>query len=173
MVFTKLKLSSQKRVVLRLLSRKRVKCNYIKRLLYGWNQSLSLPWPTLHFICNKLCKDYKQCGSLIPSNATQRTPKIWIEIQIYMPEHSQGWAYSIRMRLLSPEEEGYKLASERGFETCQLTDRHWVGLLCFTSARCQQAQFVDDKRGWKVVLATCERKGCNRNVSDSLRRRME
>eukprot|EP00467_Chlorarachnion_reptans_P026084 CAMPEP_0114507422 /NCGR_PEP_ID=MMETSP0109-20121206/12002_1 /TAXON_ID=29199 /ORGANISM="Chlorarachnion reptans, Strain CCCM449" /LENGTH=232 /DNA_ID=CAMNT_0001686175 /DNA_START=646 /DNA_END=1341 /DNA_ORIENTATION=+ len=45
---------------------------------------------------------------------------------VLMPEHSQGWAYSIRMRLLSPGEEGYKTESERGFKTCQLSDRHWI-----------------------------------------------
>ena len=45
---------------------------------------------------------------------------------VYMPEHPQGWTYSIRMRLARPGEEGYIPASDRGFESCQLVTRHWV-----------------------------------------------
>lgn len=35
-------------------------------------------------------------------------------------------SYSIRMRLLPVNEEGYMSPSERGFDTCQLMTRHWV-----------------------------------------------
>jgi len=38
---------------------------------------------------------------------------------IYMPEHQQGWTYSISFRLVGP-------ASERGFQTCQLSRRVWI-----------------------------------------------
>lgn len=37
---------------------------------------------------------------------------------VYMPEHRQGWSYSISLRLLGT-------AGERGFETCQLYKRQW------------------------------------------------
>jgi len=37
---------------------------------------------------------------------------------IYMPEHPQGWTYSIAFKLLGTQ-------AERGFKTCQLTVRHW------------------------------------------------
>lgn len=37
---------------------------------------------------------------------------------VYMPEHPQGWAYSISLRLTGT-------AEERGFATCQLKSRHW------------------------------------------------
>eukprot|EP00747_Dinoflagellata_sp_TGD_P186141 gnl/TRDRNA2_/TRDRNA2_43032_c0_seq1.p1 gnl/TRDRNA2_/TRDRNA2_43032_c0~~gnl/TRDRNA2_/TRDRNA2_43032_c0_seq1.p1 ORF type:complete len:504 (+),score=68.14 gnl/TRDRNA2_/TRDRNA2_43032_c0_seq1:46-1512(+) len=37
---------------------------------------------------------------------------------VYMPEHPQGWTYSISFSLVgSPE--------QRGFKTCQLSQRHW------------------------------------------------
>mmetsp|Transcript_18238 Transcript_18238/g.21096 ORF Transcript_18238/g.21096 Transcript_18238/m.21096 type:complete len:524 (+) Transcript_18238:60-1631(+) len=35
-------------------------------------------------------------------------------------------SYSIRIRLLTPEEPGYMTSAERGFETCQLISRHWI-----------------------------------------------
>lgn len=38
---------------------------------------------------------------------------------VYMPEHPQGWTYSIRLALVGT-------AEERGFETCQLTTRKWI-----------------------------------------------
>mmetsp|Transcript_108213 Transcript_108213/g.328906 ORF Transcript_108213/g.328906 Transcript_108213/m.328906 type:complete len:548 (-) Transcript_108213:264-1907(-) len=38
---------------------------------------------------------------------------------VYMPEHRQGWTYSIALRLVGS-------ASERGYKTCQLDVRHWV-----------------------------------------------
>merc|ERR1712008_492574 len=38
---------------------------------------------------------------------------------LYMPEHHQGWTYSIAFRLVGN-------AEERGFETCQLAVRKWV-----------------------------------------------
>ncbi|CAE8645050.1 unnamed protein product, partial [Polarella glacialis] len=37
---------------------------------------------------------------------------------VYMPEHPQGWTYSITFRLVASPEE-------RGFKTCQLQARHW------------------------------------------------
>lgn len=37
---------------------------------------------------------------------------------IYMPEHIQGWTYSIAMRLVGT-------AEERGFNSCQVHKRHW------------------------------------------------
>lgn len=37
---------------------------------------------------------------------------------IYMPEHPQGWTYSITFRLVGT-------AAERGFKTCQLDTRMW------------------------------------------------
>lgn len=52
-----------------------------------------------------------------------------IEVQassIYMIEHRMGWTYSIRVRLLTPDEAGYQSPEERGFTTCQLRARHWV-----------------------------------------------
>jgi len=36
----------------------------------------------------------------------------------FMPEHNQGWTYSISLRLVGT-------SAERGFETCQLTTRTW------------------------------------------------
>merc|ERR1719416_228534 len=36
------------------------------------------------------------------------------------------WSYSIRIRLLVPGEEGYQTAEQRGFETAQLRERHWI-----------------------------------------------
>jgi hypothetical protein len=36
------------------------------------------------------------------------------------------FVYSIRIRLLVPEDEGYMSPEERGFETCQLISRHWI-----------------------------------------------
>ena len=36
------------------------------------------------------------------------------------------FVYSIRIRLLVPEDEGYMSPDERGFETCQLISRHWI-----------------------------------------------
>mmetsp|Transcript_49237 Transcript_49237/g.157489 ORF Transcript_49237/g.157489 Transcript_49237/m.157489 type:complete len:549 (-) Transcript_49237:124-1770(-) len=38
---------------------------------------------------------------------------------VYMPENRQGWTYSIALRLVGT-------AAERGYETCQLDQRHWV-----------------------------------------------
>ena len=34
-------------------------------------------------------------------------------------------AYSIRIRLLTPGEDGYESPDQRGFQTCQLQSRHW------------------------------------------------
>merc|ERR1719293_641995 len=34
--------------------------------------------------------------------------------------------YSIRMRLLTPGEDGYTSPENRGFKTCQLISRHWI-----------------------------------------------
>jgi len=38
---------------------------------------------------------------------------------VFMPEHPQGWAYSIALQLKGSP-------SERGFDSCQLHARHWV-----------------------------------------------
>ena len=35
------------------------------------------------------------------------------------------YVYSIRIKLLSPGDEGYMTQEERGFVTCQLVSRHW------------------------------------------------
>ena len=46
---------------------------------------------------------------------------------VYAPEIDGGMSvYSIRIRLLTPGEDGYMSAAERGFETAQLCTRHWV-----------------------------------------------
>jgi hypothetical protein len=42
-----------------------------------------------------------------------------------MPEQGQ-WAYSIRLRLLPTGHDDALQAMERGFDTCQLTARHWA-----------------------------------------------
>jgi uncharacterized protein affecting Mg2+/Co2+ transport len=42
------------------------------------------------------------------------------------PLMKQYISYSIRLRLLTNEDEEYMTPSERGFETCQLMSRHWV-----------------------------------------------
>eukprot|EP00554_Chaetoceros_debilis_P010604 CAMPEP_0194108258 /NCGR_PEP_ID=MMETSP0150-20130528/8006_1 /TAXON_ID=122233 /ORGANISM="Chaetoceros debilis, Strain MM31A-1" /LENGTH=510 /DNA_ID=CAMNT_0038796923 /DNA_START=68 /DNA_END=1600 /DNA_ORIENTATION=- len=34
--------------------------------------------------------------------------------------------YSLQIRILNPDEEGYLTPSVRGYETCQLSTRHWV-----------------------------------------------
>jgi uncharacterized protein affecting Mg2+/Co2+ transport len=44
---------------------------------------------------------------------------------VFAPERGT-YVYSIRLLLLSPGEEGYMSAEERGFETAQLNTRHWV-----------------------------------------------
>jgi len=44
---------------------------------------------------------------------------------IYM-EMAEQWTYSIGLRVLVAGEPGYVPAAERGFETCQLSHRHWV-----------------------------------------------
>lgn len=46
---------------------------------------------------------------------------------VYAPQCMQqfGFIYSIRIRLLTPGEEGYLSPSDRGFFTCQLNTRHW------------------------------------------------
>lgn len=44
---------------------------------------------------------------------------------IYSPEIGMS-VYSIRIKLLAPAEEGGMSAAERGFETAQLSTRHWV-----------------------------------------------
>jgi uncharacterized protein affecting Mg2+/Co2+ transport len=47
---------------------------------------------------------------------------------IYAPQMGPtiGFIYSIRIRLLTPLEDGYLSPSERGFDTCQLQSRHWL-----------------------------------------------
>lgn len=45
---------------------------------------------------------------------------------IYMAEHPSTWTYSIRIRLLTPGEDGYVSPEQRGFETAQLHSRHWA-----------------------------------------------
>ena len=40
-----------------------------------------------------------------------------------LPDHI---SYSIRIRLLTPGEEGYMTPTERGFHSCQLLSRHWT-----------------------------------------------
>jgi F-box protein 3 len=44
---------------------------------------------------------------------------------LFVPEIG-GYAYSIRLALLSPGEEGYLTPEQRGFETAQLRARHWI-----------------------------------------------
>jgi uncharacterized protein affecting Mg2+/Co2+ transport len=46
---------------------------------------------------------------------------------VYVPQgsHQYGFIYSIRIRLLTPHDEGYQSAAQRGFETCQLHTRQW------------------------------------------------
>ena len=44
----------------------------------------------------------------------------------YDPFLSNYVSYSIRMRLVPANEQGYMSPSERGFGTCQLMTRHWV-----------------------------------------------
>ena len=46
---------------------------------------------------------------------------------IFVPQAAArlGFIYSIRIRLLTPGEEGYMSPSERGFTECQLQSRHW------------------------------------------------
>jgi uncharacterized protein affecting Mg2+/Co2+ transport len=46
---------------------------------------------------------------------------------VYAPQgrNQFGFIYSIRIRLLTPEDGDYVTPSDRGFETCQLHSRHW------------------------------------------------
>jgi uncharacterized protein affecting Mg2+/Co2+ transport len=46
---------------------------------------------------------------------------------VYAPQgrNQFGFIYSIRIRLLTPEDGDYVPPSDRGFETCQLHSRHW------------------------------------------------
>jgi uncharacterized protein affecting Mg2+/Co2+ transport len=46
---------------------------------------------------------------------------------VYVPQcrNRFGFIYSIRIRLLTPEDDGYVSPSDRGFQTCQLQSRHW------------------------------------------------
>jgi uncharacterized protein affecting Mg2+/Co2+ transport len=41
-------------------------------------------------------------------------------------DSNMGFIYCIRCRLLRPGEDGYQSAAQRGFETCQLSTRHWL-----------------------------------------------
>jgi len=41
-------------------------------------------------------------------------------------ERQGMFIYSIRIRILTPGEDGYMSPSERGFTTCQLRSRHWI-----------------------------------------------
>ena len=41
-------------------------------------------------------------------------------------ERPGTFIYSIRIRILTPGEEGYMSPSQRGFTTCQLRSRHWI-----------------------------------------------
>ncbi len=63
---------------------------------------------------------------------------------IYAVElHGGMFVYSIRMRLLEPEDgEGYMSPEERGFDTCQLVSRHW---------RITQGGEVGEARGEGVI----------------------
>jgi uncharacterized protein affecting Mg2+/Co2+ transport len=48
---------------------------------------------------------------------------------VYLPQTGEdsnlGFIYNIRIRLLTPENEDFVSAADRGFETCQLLSRHW------------------------------------------------
>jgi uncharacterized protein affecting Mg2+/Co2+ transport len=46
---------------------------------------------------------------------------------VYVPQcrNRFGFIYSIRIRLLTPDDDGYVSPADRGFETCQLQSRHW------------------------------------------------
>ena len=61
---------------------------------------------------------------------------------VYAPEIGNMFVYSIRIRLLSPDDEGYMSPEERGFDTCQLTSRYW---------RITQGGEVNEVRGEGVV----------------------
>lgn len=66
---------------------------------------------------------------------------------IYMAEHRQGWTYSIRIRLLTPGEEGYMSPEERGFTTGEGSQC----MACLGSKAC----LVADGRGWGSCLLSC------------------
>ena len=47
---------------------------------------------------------------------------------VYLPQAMTshfGFIYNFRIRLLTPNDDGYQSPSQRGFETCQLMSRHW------------------------------------------------
>ena len=47
---------------------------------------------------------------------------------VYLPQAMTshfGFIYNFRIRLLTPNDDGYQSPAERGFETCQLMSRHW------------------------------------------------
>eukprot|EP00586_Coscinodiscus_wailesii_P023090 CAMPEP_0172506386 /NCGR_PEP_ID=MMETSP1066-20121228/194636_1 /TAXON_ID=671091 /ORGANISM="Coscinodiscus wailesii, Strain CCMP2513" /LENGTH=421 /DNA_ID=CAMNT_0013283401 /DNA_START=325 /DNA_END=1590 /DNA_ORIENTATION=+ len=46
---------------------------------------------------------------------------------VYVPQGGTriGFIYSIRVRLMTPDDDDYVSPSDRGFETCQLVSRHW------------------------------------------------
>ena len=89
---------------------------------------------------NRLTKGFLSIGKIYGYDTLLRYPAVadtancsravtrGVEIiasSIYVPEVGLH-AYSIRIRLLTPDDgDEYMTAEERGFETCQLVSRHW------------------------------------------------
>jgi F-box protein 3 len=48
-----------------------------------------------------------------------------VAVSVYAPEMG-SFIYSVRLRLLRPDEPGCLTEQDRGFSTCQLSTRHWI-----------------------------------------------
>eukprot|EP00957_Ditylum_brightwellii_P081639 6210295-Ditylum_brightwellii.AAC.1 len=57
---------------------------------------------------------------------------------------SRMYVYSIRVRLLTPQDEDYVTPEQRGFHTCQLRSRHWTIVDADTNS-------IDEVRGDGVI----------------------
>ena len=68
---------------------------------------------------------------------------------IFVPEMGM-FVYSIRMRLLAPEDDGYMSPEQRGFESCQLQSRYWKISKCYPNS---PEPRVEEVRGDGVIGA--------------------
>ena len=101
-------------------------------------ESALLLWFEEH--ASRLTKNFYSIGNVHDYESILRYPSIadiencsravtrGVEVvasSIVAPEMGM-FVYSIRIRLLTPEDEGYMSPQERRFETCQLISRHWI-----------------------------------------------
>jgi len=92
---------------------------------------------------NRLRDGTYVAGQLVPGEETSRGINIFpqqgpdlavavtngieaLASAVYMAEHVQYWAYSIRLRVLPPGHPQHVPAQQRGFTEVQLQSRHWV-----------------------------------------------